>query len=460
MRQLLLRPGAEELNYEIRGIVKKARQIEALGYSMTWENIGDPIQKSNRLPDWMKGIVADLLQEDKTYGYADSKGVLDTRKFLANLNNELGGAQLTAEDILFFNGLGDAIAKLYQYLVPTARIIGPSPAYSTHSSAEAAHANSAPITYRLDPDNQWLPDMEDLYLKVKYNPSIVGILIINPDNPTGMVYPKEVLENFVKLAKEFNLLLIADEIYHNITYNGIKAVALAEVIGDHPAISLKGISKEFPWPGARCGWMEFYNREASQEFSKLCQTLENAKMIEVCSTILPQLAIPRIRSHPEYPAYREQANAQIGERSDWMREILGKIEGIKFNPTQGAFYNTIVFDEQLLSTRQSLPIEDERLQQLVDSWLNDPEMPLDKRFVYYLLASERICVVPISSFCSDLRGFRVTLLEENEAVFKDTFSRLGAAITRYLHSWFSNCRAVEHEFSSWGEGNLAVLLRN
>lgn len=434
MRQLLLRPGAEELNYEIRGIVKKARQIEALGYSMTWENIGDPIQKSNQLPIWMKGIVADLLQEDKTYGYADSKGVLDTRKFLANLNNEKGGAQLTAEDILFFNGLGDAIAKLYQFLIPTARIIGPSPAYSTHSSAEAAHANSAPITYRLDPDNQWLPDMEDLYLKVKYNPSIVGILIINPDNPTGMVYPKEVLESFVKLAKEFNLLLIADEIYQNITYNGIKAVALAEVIGNHPAISLKGISKEFPWPGARCGWMEFYNREASQEFSKLCQTLENAKMIEVCSTILPQLAIPRIMSHPEFPAYRAQANAQIGERSDWMREILGKIEGIKFNPTQGAFYNTIVFDEQLLTTRQTLPIEDERLQQLVDSWLDDSEMPLDKRFVYYLLASERICVVPISSFCSDLRGFRVTLLEENEAVFKDTFSRLGAAITRYLHS--------------------------
>ncbi|MFZ9186978.1 MAG: pyridoxal phosphate-dependent aminotransferase [Algoriphagus sp.] len=434
MRQLLLRPGAEELNYEIRGIVKKARQIEALGYSMTWENIGDPIQKSNRVPDWMKGIIADLLQEDKTYGYADSKGVLDTRKFLATVNNEKGGAQLTAEDILFFNGLGDAIAKLYQFLIPTARIIGPSPAYSTHSSAEAAHANSAPITYRLDPGNQWLPDMEDLYLKVKYNPSIVGILIINPDNPTGMVYPKEVLENFVKLAKEFNLLLIADEIYQNITYNGIKAVALAEVIGNHPAISLKGISKEFPWPGARCGWMEFYNREASQEFSKLCQTLENAKMIEVCSTILPQLAIPRILSHPEFPAYREQANAQIGERSDWMREILGKIEGIKFNPTQGAFYNTVVFDEQMLTSRQSLPIEDERLQKLVDSWLDEPDMPLDKRFVYYLLASERICVVPISSFCSDLRGFRVTLLEENEAVFKDTFSRLGAAITRYLHS--------------------------
>jgi hypothetical protein len=79
MRQLLLRPGAEELTYEIRRIVKKARQVEALGYSMTWETIGHPIQKHNHVPDWMKGVIADLLKEDKTYGYADSKGVLETR---------------------------------------------------------------------------------------------------------------------------------------------------------------------------------------------------------------------------------------------------------------------------------------------------------------------------------------------------------------------------------------------
>lgn len=432
MRQLLLRPGAEELSYEIRGIVKKARQIESLGYSMTWENIGDPIQKNNHVPDWMKEIISDLLKQDKTYGYADSKGVLETRQFLAELNNGLGGTQITAEDILFFNGLGDAIAKLYQFLVPTARIIGPSPAYSTHSSAEAAHANTAPITYKLDPDNQWLPDMDDLYMKVKYNPSIVGILIINPDNPTGMVYPREVLEGFVKIAEEFNLLLVVDEIYQNITYNGIKAVPLAEVLGDRPAISLKGISKEFPWPGARCGWMEFYNRESSKEFSKLCQTLENAKMIEVCSTILPQLAIPIIMSHPAYHEYREKANNDIGRRSEWMAEILGDIPGIKFNPTQGAFYNTIVFDEGVLNPDQKLDVDDPRLKILVEGWVSDSAMPLDKRFVYYLLASERICVVPISSFCSDLRGFRVTLLEEKEEVFKDTFRRLGKAIKEYL----------------------------
>jgi alanine-synthesizing transaminase len=434
MRTLLLRPGAEELNYEIRGIVKKARQIESLGYEITWENIGDPIQKNNVVPHWMKEIVADLVSQDKSYGYADSKGVLETRKFLAELNNQKRGSQITAEDVLFFNGLGDAIAKLYQFLIPTARIIGPSPAYSTHSSAEAAHANTSPITYNLDPDNQWLPDMEDVYNKVKYNSSIVGILIINPDNPTGMVYPKEVLDGFVKIAREFRLLLIADEIYQNITYNGIKAVALSEVIGDLPAISLKGISKEFPWPGSRCGWMEFYNRNASKEFSKLCQTLENAKMIEVCSTILPQLSIPRIMSHPAYKAYREEANEKIGKRSRIMKEILGNIPGIKFNPTQGAFYNTVVFEESYLNPEQFLPIEDTKVKTLLEGWLKETEMPLDKRFVYYLLASAHICVVPISSFCSDLRGFRVTLLEENEAVFRQTFLKLGQAIRFYLNS--------------------------
>jgi aspartate/methionine/tyrosine aminotransferase len=435
MRNLLLRPGAEELNYEIRGIVKKARQIEALGYPITWENIGDPIQKNNKVPQWMKAIVSDLVAEDKSYGYADSKGVLETRKFLAGLNNQKGGTQITEEDILFFNGLGDAIAKLYQFLIPTARIIGPSPAYSTHSSAEAAHANTAPITYKLDPDNQWLPDMEDLYNKVKYNPSVVGILIINPDNPTGMVYPKQVLEGFVKIAKEFKLLLIADEIYQNITYNGVSAVSLAEIIGDLPAISLKGISKEFPWPGSRCGWMEFYNRNASKEFSKLVQTLENAKMIEVCSTILPQLSIPKIMSHPEYRSYRMSENMKIGNRSRIMEEILSDVPGLKFNPTRGAFYNTIVFDPEFLQPDQELPIADIRVKNLLEAWLQqEPDMPLDKRFVYYLLASANICVVPISSFCSDLRGFRVTLLEEDEQVFRDTFQRLAEAIRSYLMS--------------------------
>ena len=119
MRQRLLREGAKELSYEIRGIVRKAHQIQALGHTIFWENIGDPVQKHYQMPDWIKEIVVSLVQENTTFGYCDSKGVLETRQFLAKLNNERNGAQVTEEDILFFNGLGDAIGKLYQYLVPT-----------------------------------------------------------------------------------------------------------------------------------------------------------------------------------------------------------------------------------------------------------------------------------------------------------------------------------------------------
>lgn len=157
MRQRLLSEGANELSYEIREIAKKANQLAALGLSITWENIGDPIQKHHKMPEWIKEIIGKLVAADDTYSYCPSKGILKTREFLAARTNAMGGAQITAEDICFFNGLGDAIAKVYQYILPTSRVIGPSPAYSTHSSAEGAHANHTPLTYVLDPTNRWLP---------------------------------------------------------------------------------------------------------------------------------------------------------------------------------------------------------------------------------------------------------------------------------------------------------------
>ena len=239
MRQKLLREGADELTYEIRGIVRKAEQLEQLGLRIYLENIGDPIQKHRPFPGWIKDIVVNLLKDNTTYGYSHSKGHLETRTFLAHKTNQLKGVQISAEDITFFNGLGDAIAKIYQYLLPTARVIGPSPAYSTHSSAEAVHDNDQPITYNLDPENEWYPDLIDLNNKVKYNPNIVGILVINPDNPTGMVYPEKILRAIVNIAKEHSLFLIFDEIYENIIYNNALTAPMAKVIEQVPGISLK-----------------------------------------------------------------------------------------------------------------------------------------------------------------------------------------------------------------------------
>lgn len=433
MRQKLLNEGANELSYEIREIVKKAEQLEKLGLRISWENIGDPIHKNHKLPAWIKDIIADLVRQDSSYSYCPSKGMIETREFLANQTNTLGGAKITADDICFFNGLGDAIGKVYQYIVPTGRVIGPSPAYSTHSSAEAAHANNEPLTYKLDPLNKWYPDLDDLYNKVKYNPNISGILIINPDNPTGMVYPLEMLKRIVAIAKEFDLFIVADEIYVNITYNGARAYSLAEVIEDVPGISMKGISKELPWPGARCGWMEYYNRDKDSEFNRYCQALDNAKMIEVCSTKLPQLAIPKILGDTRFKGYREETNQNIGKRSKVITDILKGIPELTFNETFGAFYNTIIFRKGVLKPNQRMKINDPKINALVEQWVGK-DIPLDKRFVYYLLGAKGVCVVPISSFCSELHGFRVTLLEENHDELIDTFSRIRDGVEEYVRS--------------------------
>jgi len=432
MRKRLLNEGAKELSYEIREIVKKANHLKKFGLEVYWENIGDPIEKKCEVPAWIKKIVSDLVQQNKTWGYCPSKGVLATREFLAERNNHLNGAQITAEDILFFNGLGDAIATIYNTLDASTRIIGPSPAYSTHSSAEAAHAHTSPLTYRLDPENKWYPDLEDLYNKVKYNPSITGILIINPDNPTGMVYPREILDSIVKIAREFKLFILADEIYNKITYNGARAYSLAEYLEDVPGISMKGISKEYPWPGSRCGWMEYYNRDKDAEFEAFCRALDNAKMIEVCSTTLPQLSIPAVMGDPRYIEHRTSLNERIGRRSRIISEILGEVPELTFNETFGAFYNTIIFKAGTLNSEQSLPIANDQIRGAVEGWVKNVNP--DYRFVYYLLGSVGLCVVPISSFCSELQGFRVTLLEEDESILRHKFTALRDAIRTYLKS--------------------------
>ena len=432
MRKKLLSEGSNEFKYEIREIVKKANQLKALGLAIHWENIGDPIEKKCQLPAWIKDIIADLVQQSKSYGYCHSKGTMATREFLCGKNNALCGAQITPEDILFFNGLGDAISTTYQLMDITSRVIGPSPAYSTHSSAEAAHAHAEPITYKLNPDNHWYPDLEELENKVKYNPNIVGILIINPDNPTGMVYPLESLKKIIQIAREYKVFVVSDEIYNKIVYNGAKSYSLAEYIEDVPGIAMKGLSKEVPWPGSRCGWLEFYNRDKDPEFSAFCSALDNAKMIEVCSTSLPQLALPLILGDSRYETHRSNLNEKIGRRSALINEILGEVPELTFNPTYGAFYNSIIFKEGVLNDRQTLAIENPRIRAKVEEWCKG--VNADYRFVYYLLGATGICVVPMSSFCSELQGFRITLLEEDGEELNKIFTALRDAIRTYVKS--------------------------
>jgi aspartate/methionine/tyrosine aminotransferase len=434
MRTDIVHMGAGKLTYEIRNIIRVVEKLQQLGIRINLENIGDPVAKGEKIPGWMKGVVADLAMQDSSYGYCPTQGILETREFLAENNNRNGGVHISPSDIVFFNGLGEAITKVYGLLRSTARVITPSPTYTTHSSSEAAHAGQPPVTYPLDPTNHWYPDLRELRRRVRYNPSVAGILVINPDNPTGVVYPESILREIVAIAKEFDLFIIADEIYRNLVYNGQKTESLAHIIGDVPGLSMKGISKELPWPGSRCGWIEIYNSDKDPNFARYVQAIINAKMVEVCSTTLPQRAIPRILQHPDYQAYLSERCRRYERFSNLAYEKLKDIPGLLMNRTDGAFYMSVVFDTGVLDHEQTLPIDNQEARKLVEELTSDPATQPDKRFVYYLLASAGICVVPLSSFNTSLQGFRMTLLEPDEIEFRRVIDKLVRSIRLYLAS--------------------------
>lgn len=433
MRNNIVHPGAAELTYEIRNIVAAGDKLKALGVPIYWENIGDPVAKGNSVPAWIKEIVSDLTaNDDSSYGYSPTKGVLETRKFLAAMRNSEGGAQITEEDILFFNGLGDAIQTSFMYLHPNARVLGPNPAYPSHSSAEGAHAKSPHLTYDLLPERGWQPDLDDIRNKVKYNPQISGILIINPDNPTGTVYSEETLRGIVAIAREYDLFVMSDEIYANITYNGQRMVPLSEVLDGVPGIALKGLSKEVPWPGARCGWIEVYNKDHDENFTRYIKALVDAKMLEVCSTTLPQKALPRIFSDPRYGKHLTEVAHEYGKKALLFEEAFAGIDGILANKPSGAFYAAVVFREGVLRDDQFLPLQNDAVRAFTEAAVAD--VPNDKRFVYYLMASTGICVVPLSGMNSHLDGFRMTLLEPDVDRFKDMLDTIVTATKAYLES--------------------------
>jgi aspartate/methionine/tyrosine aminotransferase len=432
MRRNIVHAGAGSLTYAIREIVQVAYQFRDLGVNITWENIGDPVQKGEKIEPWIRQIMRDIVDQDLAWGYCDTAGVPETRKFLAEEVNKRGGAQVTPDDIIFFNGIGDAVAKVYGFLARNARVLGPTPAYSTHSSAEAAHSGYEHLTYELDPYNKWLPDLEDLRLKVHYNDSIAAILLINPDNPTGAVYPRAMLEKIVAIAREHDLFVIADEIYTHIVYNGNKTLHLSEVIGDVCGLALRGVSKEVPWPGSRCGWIEVLNRHRDKMFHTYVDSLLASKRLEVCSTTMPQLAVPKILGDKRYPAHLKRRAGIFEARAKEACELLGEIPGTKINCPSGAFYLTVMFEDGALNNRQTLKIDNPKVRKLVEGLVAGG--PDDQRFVYYLLGATGVCVVPLTGFCCKRDGYRVTLLECDDEKRRWTFKTLATAMREYLNS--------------------------
>lgn len=408
----MLPPGLPEIHYEIRQIVNKGFERENAGYPVIWENIGDPVQKGMALPDWIKDIITQQIQDNSTYAYCDSKGVPETREFLASKTNDLGGCHISSADITFFNGLGDAIARFYSVLSRNERILLPSPCYPAHTGAEKLRIGENPLTYTLHHGNGWYPDPGEIREIVKNQPSVSAILIINPDNPTGMVYPVKILREIVQIAREYELFIIADEIYENLVYDG-EMIRLAEIIDDVPGMAMKGISKEIPWPGSRCGWIEYYNQNSDPAFADLCRRMDECKMTEVCSTTLPQKVIPQIMSHPAYARFLNKRNEKLAQKMSLLKNRLKWLDDVECSGGQGAFYATLHlggdFNKNDIDSG-SLP---DLQKSLYRKWTSGIEASPDLYLTYYLLAGTGVCTVPLSGFDCRVDGLRITLLEQN-----------------------------------------------
>jgi len=429
VRQNLLRADSALLTYPIREVVEIGKKLEKLGgFSMIWENIGDPVAAGEEVPSWMHDVVQQQVASDKSFAYTETRGDSAARQYV--LDNFSNKKKCTIDDILFFNGLGEAINKVMNNLPKETRVLMPSPTYPSHATAESMHAGCSFISYELDPKNDWEPNLEEIENKVKFNEFVVAILVINPNNPTGSVYKKETLEKIVAIAKKYDCFLIFDEIYHHMTFDGVKTTLLHEIIGDVPGISMKGISKDIPWPGSRCGWIEVYNAEKDDNFKGFIEIILLTKMLEVCSTTLPQVVLPHLYNHPKYASYLQSRIDKYQKRADEACAFFAKIPQVHVNKPKGVFYLVV----ELLDCPQKQLESINKDVRLFLNVIESKDTPADFQFAYELMGAEGVCVVPLTGFGSQVHGFRMTLLQEDDAVFTQTLEKISNTITEYYHN--------------------------
>lgn len=424
MRNNIVHFWIAEQTYEIREIVEVWNKIKTFWVNIIWENIWDPVSKWENVPEWLKTIVKNKLEKDDTYAYSPSKGVLEAREYLAKIN-----WKITSDDIIFFNWLWEAINKVYWYLAISARVLWPNPAYPTHSSAEATNSGSFHLTYSLDPDNDWNPNLDEIENKVKYNPNISAILVINPDNPTWAVFKKKTLKWIIDIAKRYDLFVIFDEIYEKLTFEDDDRVLLKDIIWDVPWIAMKWLSKEVPWPGSRCGRIEIYNQDKDEQFRKYIKSVFFSKMLEVCSTTLPQKVLADIYESTDFKKSLKERIKKYKQRADIVEDILWDLDLVKFVKPRGAFYCSIIFNLDKFPKNPTLNIHNDNLKGYIE-WIS-ADVRFDKKFCYYMMASAWICTVPLSWFNSTYQWFRMTLLEEDLEKFKGIVKTIKKSIVEF-----------------------------
>lgn len=319
--------------YDIRGpVMDEAQKMSAEGIDILKLNIGNPAPFGFKAPDAVIKAMTENLT--KTEGYSDSKGLLSAREAILEYCRHKNMPDVTIDDIYTGNGVSELITISMQGLLNDGdEVLVPAPDYPLWT-ASVTLAGGTAVHYICDEAQEWYPDIEDMRRKITSRTK--GIVIINPNNPTGSLYPKEVLEQVVQLARENELILFADEIYDRLVMDGLEHTALASLAPDLLTVSFNGLSKSHLLAGYRCGWMCLCGDK-----SKAKGYIEGIKLLSsmrLCSNVPAQSLIPTALKCQEETKELLVPGGRVYEQRNCVYEALKGIDGITVVKPKAAFY--------------------------------------------------------------------------------------------------------------------------
>ncbi|GMO27152.1 MAG: pyridoxal phosphate-dependent aminotransferase [Termitinemataceae bacterium] len=388
--------------YEIRGpVLDEANRLESEGYRVLKLNIGNPAPFGFTAPD---EIIHDIIfNMQNAQGYCDSHGLFAARKAIMHDCQTKNIMDVTIDDIWMGNGVSELIMMSMQALLNTGdEVLIPSPDYPLWTAA-AALAGGKPVHYVCDEQSNWNPDTSDI--RAKITPNTKAVVVINPNNPTGAVYDREILFDIVKIAKEHELIVFADEIYDRIIYDDAVHIPMAAIDPDILTISLNGLSKAYRAAGFRSGWMYLSgNKKIAKGYREGLNMLANMRL---CANVPAQYGVQTALGGYQSIKDFVLPHGRLRVQRDLVIYMLNQIPGISCVMPRGALYCFPKIDTKRFNIKS------------------------DERFMLDLLRKEHILLIHGTGFnWAQPDHFRVVFLPEKE-MLSDALTKVGKFLETY-----------------------------
>jgi len=355
--------------YDIRGpVLAKARQMEDEGQKIIKLNIGNVAAFGLEPPD---EIVQDMIRNlPHTAGYTDSLGLFAPRKAVVHYTQQKNIKGVSVDDVYLGNGVSELITMSLNALLNNGdEVLLPSPDYPLYT-ASVALSGGTPVHYMCDEQSDWLPDIADI--RAKITPNTKAIVVINPNNPTGALYPESVLREIVEVARQHQLLILADEIYDKTLYDGQVHTSIASLADDVLCITYNGLSKNYRSCGYRAGWMVVSgDKRHARDYIEGLNMLASMRL---CANTPGQLAIQTALGGYQSINDLVAPTGRLCRQRDLAYELLSQIPGVSVVKPKAALYMFPRLDPRMY------PIQD------------------DQQFAYELLAEEKVLIVQGTGF--------------------------------------------------------------